>query len=292
LLEKQVQAMYGHFGQGCVHTRIDFDLETADGIRKFREFIHAAARLVTRLGGSISGEHGDGQSKAELLPIMYGDQMMQAFREFKAIWDPVNRMNPGKVIDAHRADENLRLGVAYDPPRVATQFAYGSDNNDFARALLRCVGVGECRGKTGVMCPSYMATGEEMHSTRGRARLLFEMLRGETSTGGWEGRPSGGARSVLSCKAARATAGHVNMAPSRRVPVALTRTSEAGGGLRVRNDRRGRGSPRRAPRSRIILAARTVRPRSRNAMDRPQSSLPASRRKPSAYFQNRAGGMR
>ncbi|NTV12063.1 MAG: FAD-binding protein, partial [Zoogloea sp.] len=178
--------LYGHFGQGCVHTRIDFDLETAGGIRKYRDFIHDAARLVTGLGGSISGEHGDGQSKAELLPIMFGDELMQAFREFKAIWDPDNRMNPGKVIDAWRADENLRLGTAYDPPQVETAFAYTSDSRDFARSLLRCVGVGECRSRTGVMCPSYMATGEEMHSTRGRARLLFEMLRGETLTGGWK----------------------------------------------------------------------------------------------------------
>lgn len=178
--------LYGHFGQGCVHTRIDFDLETADGIRSFREFIYAAARLVTRLGGSISGEHGDGQSKAELLPIMYGDEVMTAFREFKSIWDPDNRMNPGKVINAHRADDDLRLGASYDPPHLATQFAYSSDDQDFARAMLRCVGVGECRGRSGVMCPSYMATGEEMHSTRGRARLLFEMVRGETITGGWK----------------------------------------------------------------------------------------------------------
>ncbi|WP_332674550.1 FAD-binding and (Fe-S)-binding domain-containing protein [Aromatoleum sp.] len=206
--------LYGHFGQGCVHTRIDFDLESADGIPRFREFIHAAARLVTRLGGSISGEHGDGQSKAELLPIMYGDEVMQAFREFKTIWDPGNRMNPGKVIDAHRADEDLRLGIAYDPPRVATQFAYGSDNHDFARALLRCVGVGECRGKTGVMCPSYMATGEEMHSTRGRARLLFEMLRGETLTGGWQEPAVKEALDLcLSCKGCKGECPvHVDMA--------------------------------------------------------------------------------
>uniref|UniRef100_A0ABX1MYG6 FAD-binding protein n=2 Tax=Aromatoleum buckelii TaxID=200254 RepID=A0ABX1MYG6_9RHOO len=177
---------YGHFGQGCLHTRIDFDLETADGIARYRAFIHEAARLVSGLGGSISGEHGDGQSKAELLPIMFGDEVVQAFREFKAIWDPDNRMNPGKVVDAFRVDENLRLGTGYDPRPVETRFAYTSDNGDFARAMLRCVGVGACRSKKGVMCPSYMATGEEMHSTRGRAHLLFEMLRGETLTGGWK----------------------------------------------------------------------------------------------------------
>ncbi|MGE5470522.1 MAG: FAD-binding and (Fe-S)-binding domain-containing protein [Bacteroidota bacterium] len=178
--------LYGHFGQGCVHTRIDFDLETAAGIRRYREFLFEAAHLVTGLGGSISGEHGDGQSKAELLPIMFGAEVMAAFWEFKALWDPDNRMNPGKVIDAYRVDENLRLGTAYNPPPVKTGFAYPADNGDFARTLLRCVGVGECRSRQGVMCPSYMATGEEMHSTRGRAHLLFEMLRGETITGGWK----------------------------------------------------------------------------------------------------------
>ncbi|HJV83872.1 MAG TPA: FAD-linked oxidase C-terminal domain-containing protein [Noviherbaspirillum sp.] len=178
--------LYGHFGQGCVHTRIDFDLETAPGIAKFRDFLHEAAHLVTSLHGSISGEHGDGQSKAELLPIMFGDELMQAFREFKRIWDPQGKMNPGKVIDAYRADENLRIGTEYDPPPVKVHFHYPDDNGNFPRALLRCVGVGECRKKSGTMCPSYMATGEEMHATRGRARLLFEMLQGSAIHGGWK----------------------------------------------------------------------------------------------------------
>ncbi len=192
---------YGHFGQGCLHTRIDFDLETAEGIGRYREFIHQAARLVSGLGGSISGEHGDGQSKAELLPIMFGDEVMQALREFKAIWDPDNRMNPGKVVDAFRVDENLRLGTTYNPRKVETFFAYPADRNDFARTMLRCVGVGKCRSTEGVMCPSYMATGEEMHSTRGRAHLLFEMLRGETVTGGWRDESVREALDLcLSCK--------------------------------------------------------------------------------------------
>jgi Fe-S oxidoreductase len=178
--------LYGHFGQGCVHTRIDFDLETAEGIRSFRAFLHDAARLVVSLGGSISGEHGDGQSKAELLPIMYGDELMQAFREFKRIWDPQNKMNPGKVVNAYRADENLRLGTSYDPPRLKTWFQYPADGGDAARAALRCVGVGECRKEHGVMCPSYMATREEMHATRGRAHLLWEAMKGEVITAGWK----------------------------------------------------------------------------------------------------------
>ncbi|HEY6865480.1 MAG TPA: FAD-linked oxidase C-terminal domain-containing protein [Burkholderiales bacterium] len=178
--------LYGHFGQGCVHTRIDFDLETAEGIRIFRAFLHDAAHLVVSLGGSISGEHGDGQSKAELLPIMFGDELMQAFRDFKRIWDPEGRMNPGKVVDAFRADENLRLGARFNPVVPETHFRFPEDRGDFSRTVLRCVGVGECRKQSGTMCPSYMATGEEMHSTRGRARLLFEMMRGDALRDGWK----------------------------------------------------------------------------------------------------------
>ena len=179
--------LYGHFGQGCVHTRIDFDLETAAGIRDYRSFVEAAADLVVSLGGSLSGEHGDGQSRGELLPRMYGAELMQAFREFKSIWDPAWRMNPGKVIDPYRLDEKLRLGTAYNPPRVQTHFQFPNESGGFAKATLRCVGVGECRRLDGgTMCPSFTVTREEMHSTRGRARLLFEMLEGDPLTGGWQ----------------------------------------------------------------------------------------------------------
>ncbi len=180
-------SLYGHFGQGCVHTRIDFDLVTAPGIEKFHAFIHEAADLVLRFGGSLSGEHGDGQSRAELLPKMFGDELIEAFREFKSIWDPQGKMNPGKVVDAYSAVDNLRLGASYDPPAVRTSFRYpGDDHGSFARANLRCVGVGECRRMHGgTMCPSYRATREEMHSTRGRARLLFEMLAGDPLRDGW-----------------------------------------------------------------------------------------------------------
>ncbi|HWF84137.1 MAG TPA: FAD-binding and (Fe-S)-binding domain-containing protein, partial [Vicinamibacterales bacterium] len=179
--------LYGHFGQGCVHTRIDFDLETADGIRTYRSFVEQAADLVVSLGGSLSGEHGDGQSRGELLPRMYGPELMQAFHEFKSIWDPEWRMNPGKVIDPYRLDENLRLGTAYNPPRVQTHFQFPNESGGFAKATLRCVGIGECRRlEGGTMCPSFMVTREEMHSTRGRARLLFEMLEGDPLTGGWQ----------------------------------------------------------------------------------------------------------
>lgn len=178
--------LYGHFGQGCVHTRTDFDLATADGIAKFRAFLFDAADLVIAHGGSISGEHGDGQSRAELLPKMFGPELVEAFREFKAIWDPEGLMNPGKIVDPYRADENLRHGGSRLHALPEPAFAYAKDAGDFSRALQRCVGVGECRRtKGGVMCPSFMVTREEKHTTRGRARLLDEMVRGEVLTGGW-----------------------------------------------------------------------------------------------------------
>ncbi|HEX4346408.1 MAG TPA: FAD-binding and (Fe-S)-binding domain-containing protein, partial [Vicinamibacterales bacterium] len=179
--------LYGHFGQGCVHTRIDFDLETAAGIRNYRSFVEHAADLVVSLGGSLSGEHGDGQSRGELLPRMFGPELMKAFHEFKTIWDPGWRMNPGKVIDPYRLDEHLRLGTTYNPPKLHTHFQFPNESGGFAKATLRCVGVGECRRlEGGTMCPSFRATREEMHSTRGRARLLFEMLEGDPLTGGWQ----------------------------------------------------------------------------------------------------------
>jgi FAD/FMN-containing dehydrogenase/Fe-S oxidoreductase len=179
-------SLYGHFGDGCIHTRIDFGLKTKDGIEQYKNFTHEAAELVVSLGGSISGEHGDGQSKADLLPIMFGEELIQAFQEFKKIWDPLNKMNPGKVVNAFHQDENLRLGVNYNPWQPETKFFYGEDNGNFAESTLRCVGVGKCRrGEGGTMCPSYMVTREEKHSTRGRAHMLFEMLQGEVITDGW-----------------------------------------------------------------------------------------------------------
>jgi FAD/FMN-containing dehydrogenase/Fe-S oxidoreductase len=180
-------SLYGHFGQGCVHTRIDFDLVTAEGIRDFKSFTREAAELVSHhYGGSLSGEHGDGQARADLLPVMYGEELMEAFREFKRIWDPDGRLNPGKVIDARRRDQDLRLGTDYNPWRPETHFRYPQDEGDFARAALRCVGVGKCRRtEGGTMCPSYMVLREEKHTTRGRAHLLFEMLQGDPVREGW-----------------------------------------------------------------------------------------------------------
>jgi FAD/FMN-containing dehydrogenase/Fe-S oxidoreductase len=179
--------IYGHFGQGCIHTRIDFDLKSPDGVKRFRAFVEDAADLVVRYGGSLSGEHGDGQARGELLPRMFGEELVQAFREFKGIWDPEGRMNPGKVVDPYRLDENLRL-ARRSPAAVplATRFAYLQDEGSFPLAMERCIGIGECRRlHGGTMCPSYRATLEEQHSTRGRARMLFEMLHGEPATRGW-----------------------------------------------------------------------------------------------------------
>jgi FAD/FMN-containing dehydrogenase/Fe-S oxidoreductase len=177
-------SLYGHFGQGCVHCRIPFDLVNPDGIAAFRSFMERAADLVVSYGGSLSGEHGDGQARGELLPKMFGDELVRAFGQFKAIFDPDDRMNPGKVTAPNPLDGELRLGVDYDHGEVPTHFQYPHDEGSFSRAVLRCVGVGKCRRHGGgVMCPSYMATKEEEHSTRGRARLLFEMLDG-TARGG------------------------------------------------------------------------------------------------------------
>ncbi len=179
--------LYGHFGHACVHSRISFDMESEPGIQKFRRFMEDAADLVVSYGGSLSGEHGDGQARAELLPKMFGPELIEAFREFKSIWDPDWKMNPGKVVEPYRMDENLRLGADYRPWEPETHFSYAEDHGSLARATLRCVGVGKCRRyEGGVMCPSFRVTREEEHSTRGRAHLLWEMTKGDTITGGWK----------------------------------------------------------------------------------------------------------
>jgi FAD/FMN-containing dehydrogenase/Fe-S oxidoreductase len=176
-------SLYGHFGQGCVHTRIPFDLYSTEGVEKYRRFMERAADLVVAHGGSLSGEHGDGQSRGELLVKMFGADLVAAFGELKRLFDPHDKMNPGKVVHPAALDEHLRLGGDWAP--AAPQdlfFRYPHDGGSFAQAANRCVGVGKCRhhdneGGT-VMCPSYQVTLEEEHSTRGRARLLFEMLDG------------------------------------------------------------------------------------------------------------------
>ncbi len=204
--------LYGHYGQGCVHTRINFDFSTPEGIKKFREFIDRAADVVIAHGGSLSGEHGDGQARAALLPKMFGPELMEAFREFKMLWDPDNRMNPGKLVDAVRVydpAENLRHqpanGQGPDARSFETHFVFARDDGSLARASERCVGVGACRNTVGgVMCPSYRATGEEQHSTRGRAHLLWEMLSGALREEGFQSRAVYEALDLcLSCKACK-----------------------------------------------------------------------------------------
>ncbi len=204
-------ALYGHFGMGCIHCRVEFDLYTASGVAKYRAFVREAAQLVAGYDGSLSGEHGDGQSRAELLPIMFGPRLVEAFREFKAIWDPDGKMNPGKIVDPYPLDADLRLGADYDPVQPRTYFRYEEDQGSLARATLRCVGIGKCRrlggaedDQTDVMCPSFMVTREEKHSTRGRAHLLHEMLtRKEPRTiqDGWRSEEVKEALDLcLSCK--------------------------------------------------------------------------------------------
>lgn len=199
-------SLFGHFGDGCVHARVTFDLRTAQGVFDYRNFAREAAQLVVDFGGSLSGEHGDGQARAELLPIMFGDELMEAMRAFKRIWDPQNRMNPGKVVDAYRIDDNLRAGPAYKVVNFSTKLQFRSAEGDgFQRALERCVGMGRCRAqKGGTMCPSFRATQDERFSTRGRARLLWEMLQGDLIDHGWQSEEVKEALDTcLACKGCR-----------------------------------------------------------------------------------------
>ncbi len=172
----KVATYYGHFGEGCVHARVNFDLMNASGIATFRAAMVELGELVASLGGSLSGEHGDGLARSELLPMMFRPELIDAFRDFKRIFDPDSKMNPGVIVDPHPLDSHLKLGANYRPREIATHFNFSAEGG-LAGAALKCVGIGKCR-KTdaGTMCPSYMATREEIHSTRGRARILFEAL--------------------------------------------------------------------------------------------------------------------
>jgi len=198
-------SFYGHFGHGCIHMRVSFDLQSEKGIRNYGEFIERAADIVVGYGGSLSGEHGDGQSRGALLPKMFGPEIMQAFVEFKSLWDPSNKLNPHKVVNAYLPTENLRLGADYKPLEPKTHFAFAADDGSLAKATLRCIGLGACRKQDGgTMCPSYMVTLEEEHSTRGRAHLLFEMLQGEVIRDGWQDERVKKALDLcLSCKACK-----------------------------------------------------------------------------------------
>ena len=198
-------AYYGHFGHACIHMQTSFDLRSETGVRTFGEFVERAADLVVKHGGSISGEHGDGQARGALLPKMFGPELMEGLREFKRAWDPDWKMNPGKLVDAFPPTENLKLGADYKPHDPPTHFKFPDDNGSFATASLRCIGIGECRKQDyGTMCPSYMATLEERHSTRGRAHMLFEVLQGEIIDGTWTNEHVKESLDLcLSCKACK-----------------------------------------------------------------------------------------
>ncbi len=175
-----VATYYGHFGEGCVHARISFDFTTERGIATFRSAMRELGDIVAEFGGSISGEHGDGIARSELLPVIYPRKIIDAFADFKRAFDPDSRMNPGVLVNPHPIDSHLKIAAAFAgtrrPREISTHFDF-SDEGGLAGAALKCVGIGKCR-KTdaGVMCPSYMATRDEKHSTRGRARILFDGL--------------------------------------------------------------------------------------------------------------------
>lgn len=194
---------YGHFGDGCIHVRLDIPLET-DGTH-LRSLMEDAGRLVAKYGGSLSGEHGDGRARSELLPMMYSPDAMAAFAGFKHLFDPDDVMNPGVVIRPQPLDRNLRRPTALPMPRQRG-FAFGEDDEDFTTAVHRCVGVGKCRADNtasgGFMCPSFLATRDEKDSTRGRARVLQEMTNGTLVSGGWGSHEVHDALDLcLSCKA-------------------------------------------------------------------------------------------
>ena len=170
--------LYGHFGAGCVHVRINFDTGSDTGLDSMRAFLLEAAALVTRHGGTLSGEHGDGRARSELLPIMYSQRMLGVFAQVKTIFDPDSLLNPGIITDP----DALRAHIPHAPMKAAATFRLAHDHGDFAHAVRRCIGIGRCVAPTGgVMCPSYRATGRERDSTRGRARALQDMVSGNST---------------------------------------------------------------------------------------------------------------
>jgi FAD/FMN-containing dehydrogenase/Fe-S oxidoreductase len=195
--------VYGHFGEGNVHVRLDFDLLTPAGIAEYRRFTEAAAVLVAEHGGSLSGEHGDGRARGELLGRIYPPAVLRLFERFKAIFDPRGLANPGIAVRPVPLDEDLRSGPTAEVP---TFLGFPADGGSMARAVRRCIGVGACRRTdgVGVMCPSFVVTGDEQHSTRGRARLFAEMLDGRLITKGWRSNEVREALDLcLACKGCR-----------------------------------------------------------------------------------------
>ena len=194
---------YGHYGEGCMHIRIDFDFLTEYGRRDFRQFIEDAADLVVSFGGSLSGEHGDGQARSELLGKMYPKVILDAFGEFKAMFDPQSQMNPGRIVSPRALDEDLRVRIPVRAINHNPHLGLNVDHGDLERSARRCVGVGKCRQLDGgAMCPSFQVTRNERDSTRGRARLLSEMFAGDLIVDGWRSKEVKEALDLcLSCKA-------------------------------------------------------------------------------------------
>jgi len=195
---------YGHFADGCLHIRLDLPMDRPDGTAVFRRFLTSAAELVARYDGSLSGEHGDGRARSELLPLMYSPDALRLFGAAKHVFDPDDVLNPGVLVDPRPVDADLRVPQT-SPLRRDLALVYRDDDGDFAQAVHRCTGVGKCRADTtgagGVMCPSYMATREEKDSTRGRARVLQEMVNGSLVNQGWRSPEVHDALDLcLSCK--------------------------------------------------------------------------------------------
>ncbi|ROS25922.1 FAD/FMN-containing dehydrogenase [Cellulomonas sp. PhB150] len=194
---------YGHFGDGCVHLRLDIPLERSGD--PLRAFMTDAAHLVASHGGSMSGEHGDGRARSELLPVMYSERAISLFGQFKALLDPRDLLNPGILVRPAALDADLRRPHAR-PLLATTGFSFSHDAGDLTTAVHRCVGVGKCRADNtaagGFMCPSYLATKDEKDSTRGRARVLQEMANGSLVSRGWSSPEVHEALDLcLSCKA-------------------------------------------------------------------------------------------
>lgn len=199
---------YGHFGDGCLHMRVDFPLEDPNGGQVMRDFMVAATKLVARYGGSVSGEHGDGRARSELLRLMYAPAALDLFAQVKRLFDPQHLLNPGVIVDPDALDESIRLSqlpLRQELPGTLAM-AYEGESAGFASAVHRCTGVGKCRADSaaggGIMCPSYQATRDERHSTRGRARVLQEMVSGDLLEPRWDSPEVHEALDLcLSCKA-------------------------------------------------------------------------------------------
>lgn len=193
---------FGHFGEGCVHVRISFDFATPAGIATFEAFMNEAAELVAAHGGSLSGEHGDGRARSALLDRMYSPAMLELFAQFKDIFDPGNLFNPGVLVHPDALADALRLSPGQRALELTPVHAFGADRGSMVNAVNRCVGVSACRSDDDAMCPSFQITGDEVHSTRGRARLLSEMFRGESLPDGYRSEEVREALDLcLSCKA-------------------------------------------------------------------------------------------